>query len=321
MTPQPHHEIITVGETLGLIRPLTPGRLRHSSGATLGIGGAESNVAIGVTRLGHPAAWVGRVGADPWGELILDELRAEGVDVSRALIDPERTTGLMLKHRQLDGSTNVTYSRRDSAGSALRPEDIPADFIACGRILHLSGITPALSASAKAAIERAVEVAREAGLKVSVDLNYRKRLWGDRNAAPILTGLLARADIAFAGEEEASLLIDATGPEQACEGLAALGPKHVILKRGSRGAVALIEGELLNVEPSHLASPVDPVGAGDAFAAGYLVGVLEQLPAAVALALGARVGAFAVTGTGDWESVPYRTMVDGGLGLHEKVDR
>lgn len=321
MTAQPSPEVIAIGETLGLIRPVAPGRLRHSLRATLGIGGAESNVAIGVTRLGHPAAWVGRVGADPWGELILDELRAEGVDVSKALLDPEHPTGLMLKHRQPDGSTNVTYSRRASAGSALRPEDIPADFIARGRILHVSGITPAISASAAAAIERAVDVARHASLRVSVDLNYRRRLWGDRDPVPVLTRLLANADIAFAGEDEGSLLVGSCAPEQACEALAALGPKHVILKRGSQGAVALVGDELLNVEPTPITSLVDPVGAGDAFAAGYLVGVLERLPATAALSLAARVGAFAVTGPGDWESVPYRGMLDGGLVANEQVDR
>jgi len=321
VTTTPSTEVIAVGETLGLIRPLTVGRLRHSLRASLGIGGAESNVAIGVTRLGHCAAWVGRVGADPWGDLILDELRAEGVDVSKALIDPERATGLMLKHRQPDGSTQVTYSRRDSAGSALSPEDIPEDLVARSRVLHVTGITPALSLSAAAAVEHAVVVAREAGAIVSVDLNYRKRLWGHHEAIPVLRRLLANADIAFASEDEAALLVGPLALEETCEALAAIGPKHAILKRGSLGAVAVIGSELLSVDAIHIPSPVDPVGAGDAFAAGYLVGVLEDLSPVGALSLAARVGGLAVTGPGDWESVPYRRALDSAPGVQEAVDR
>lgn len=321
MTGSSAPEVVAIGETLGLIRPLGAGRLRHTLRASLGIGGAESNLAIAVSRLGHRAAWVGRVGADAWGDLILDELRAEGVDVSRARVDPERSTGLMLKHQQVNGATSVTYARRDSAGSALSPVDIPEDLIASGRVLHVSGITPALSPSAAAAVDHAIDLARATGGTVSVDLNYRKRLWNARDAIPALRKLAASADILFAGEDEAALLAGPLTLEQTCEALAAIGPKHVILKRGSLGAIALIRDEVVRVDAAPVAALVDPVGAGDAFDAGYLAAFLEDLNPAASLSLAARVGALAVSGPGDWESVPHRRMLEDTLTLHESVDR
>ena len=321
MTTSSSIEVVTVGETLGLIRPIAPGRLRHTLRASLGIGGAESNLAVGVTRLGHRAAWIGRVGADAWGDLILDELRAEGVDLSRARVDPERPTGLMLKHQQVNGITSVTYARRDSAGSALSPLDIPEDLIAPGRILHVTGITPALSSSAAAAVDYAIDLARVAAATVSVDLNYRKRLWGERDAVPVLRRLAVGADILFAGEDEAALLVGSLALEQTCEALAEIGPRHVILKRGSRGAAAFIDGELLRVDASPVAALADPVGAGDAFAAGYLAGFLEGLEPTASLSLAAHVGALAVSGPGDWESVPHRWMLGDTPGEQGHVDR
>jgi 2-dehydro-3-deoxygluconokinase len=227
----------------------------------------------------------------------------------------------MLKHQQANGATSVTYARRDSAGSALSPADIPEDLITAARVLHVTGITPALSASAAAAVDHAIAVARGAGATVSVDINYRKRLWAANEAIPVLRNLAAGADILFAGEDEAALLVGSMPLEEICEGLAATGPKHVVLKRGSLGAVALIGNELLRVDACPVTTLVDPVGAGDAFAAGYLAGFLEDLPPNASLALAARVGALAVSGHGDWESVPYRRMLEETLGLHESVDR
>jgi 2-dehydro-3-deoxygluconokinase len=303
-------DVITLGETLGLVRPLGSGRLRHCRGAELGVGGAESNLAIGVARLGRRAAWIGRVGDDPWGGLVLDELRAEGVDVSGARVDRERPTAVMLKHRDAGGATSVTYLRHGSAGSALCPDDVPIEAVSRARILHVTGITPALSPSAAAAVERAVSIAREAGRLVSFDLNHRARLWSAADAAPVLRELSAAADVVFAGEDEARLIVDAADAEEACRALAALGPAHVVVKRGGAGAVALVDGTLHRVPPARVAHVVDPVGAGDAFAAGYLVGVLEGHPAADALVLAARAGALAVTTPGDWESSPDRAALE-----------
>ena len=142
-------DVLSIGESLGLIVPERTGKLAHVRGANLGFGGAESNVAIGVARLGGAAGWAGRVGADGLGELIIREIRAEGVEV-HAAIDDTAATALMIKERPRPGSSRVTYYRSVQAGSRLAPADIPAGVVESARILHVTGISAGLGASTTA---------------------------------------------------------------------------------------------------------------------------------------------------------------------------
>lgn len=302
-----HGGLVTIGETMGLVRAVEYGPLRHARFLQLGMAGAESNVAIGVARLGQPATWVGHLGADDIGDLVESTLRGEGVGlvVKR---DPDRPTGLMLKSQRTSATTKVTYYRAGSAASALRPEDLPLDRIAAADILHVTGITPALSPSCSGAVDAAVDHARRSGTTVSFDVNHRTALWGDDAARPVLRRLAGQADIVFAGLDEGRLLVDGTVPASA-EGLARriaeLGPSEVVIKRGADGALALIGDRLLE-EPGRRVTAVDPVGAGDAFVAGYLAGVLDGATPEKRLHLANLTGAFAVTVNGDWEGAPTR---------------
>jgi 2-dehydro-3-deoxygluconokinase len=169
--------LVTLGETMALFSSDRVGPLRHAATMRVGIAGAESNVAIGVRRLGHPAAWIGRVGSDELGHLVLGRLRAERVDVDAAVVDQDAPTGLMVKEHRTADLTRVVYYRRDSAGSRLEPGDLDEARIRAARVLHLTGITPALSATARAAVHAAAETARGAGVPVSLDVNYRAALW------------------------------------------------------------------------------------------------------------------------------------------------
>lgn len=305
MTSTPQAELVTFGETMGLLAADELGPLRSGHRMILGIAGTESNVAVGVRRLGHSVAWTGRVGADPIGRLILRELRAEGIDISHAVIDPAAPTGFMLKVRRTTATSEVIYSRRDSAGSRLCVDDLDTELIAGARVLHITGITPALSATARAVVVASVGIARAHGVPVSLDVNHRSALSTENDATATLLELVPQCEFVFASENEAALIVGTHKPEAAAKALADLGPRHAIVKRGELGYVACIEGHLY----SDVALPVpvaDPVGAGDAFVAGYLASWLDGGSATESLRTANVTGAFVVAVAGDWEGLPTR---------------
>jgi 2-dehydro-3-deoxygluconokinase len=301
--------VVTIGETMALLTSPSGRHLRGGSRLPVGIGGAESNVAIGLARLDVPVTWISRVGDDAFGSLVVREIRAEGVQVS-ATVDPDARTGLMVKE-QLHGTPwRVRYYRDGSAASRLATADIEAasEAIAAARVLHLTGITAALSASAPAAVHRAVEIARAAGTLVSFDVNHRAALWSADEAAPVLAELCAAADLVFAGTAEAALVLgtaidDRSDDESLARGVGKLGPSTVVLKLGARGALALT-GDRTTVAPTEPVDVVDPVGAGDAFVAGYLSALVQDRPVAECLQRGNLVGGAVCRVPGDWEGLP-----------------
>ncbi len=299
-------DLVTFGETMALLSTARAGPLRHADSLRLGVAGAESNVAIGVRRLGRTAAWIGRVGDDELGRRIVRELRAEDVDVRGVTVDGAAPTGVMIKERRSSTTASVLYYRRGSAGSRLSAHDLDVGLLAGGRVLHCTGITPALSASAREATFAAVDAARAAGAMVSFDPNHRSTLWSHDEAVGVYRDLSARADVILAGQDEADLLLgERLDPEQAARRLAALGPRHAIVKLGRQGAVACVDEHVHRVD-APVVQAVDPVGAGDGFAAGYLTAILDGGTTAEALELAAAVGAWAVTVDGDWEGLPRR---------------
>jgi 2-dehydro-3-deoxygluconokinase len=309
-------DLLTLGETMGLVGADGIGTLEYARGFHFGIGGAESNVAIGVARLGGSVTWLGRIGPDAAGDLIERRLRAEGVHA--IAVRDQAFTGLMVKYRRTSGLLNVDYHRAGSAGSRLTPADVPVALLESARILHVTGITPALSDSARVTVFHAVEAARAAGVTVSVDVNYRSKLWSRFDAAPVLRDLVSRADLVFAGPDEAALVLG--GSDSLLDALAELGPAEVVIKDGARGCTALIEGErhaakALDVEV------VDSVGAGDAFVAGYLADRLAGAGPAERLATAVAVGGFAVTVPGDCEGLPSRVELAALLSATDDVAR
>jgi len=257
-----------------------------------------------------PTTWIGRVGDDDLGALVVRELRGQGVDV-RAAWDPDARTGLMVKEHRHGKATAVRYYRQHSAGSRLRPDDIDPQKLADAAIVHLTGITAALSDSARSALKHAVTLARGAGAIVSFDVNYRATLWSPDEAAPVLRELAGSADIVFAGPEEAALLLpggadtDAAGDpwvaaahlaQQVCR----LGPRTAVIKLGSLGALAMVDG-VATAHPIVPIDPVDPVGAGDAFVGAFLAELADNKSIETCLASGARMGALVCAVPGDWE--------------------
>ena len=300
--------VVTLGETMGLLRAESIGSLAHLGSLAIGVGGSESNVAIALRRLGVDAVWVGRVGDDGLGVRVARELRAEGVE-AHAIVDESAPTGLMLKQLPAAGRTAVRYYRGGSAGSRLGPADLPPDLIEGADLLHVTGITPLLSASCLAAVHAAIDCARERGATVSFDVNHRAALGAAESAAPVLRELADRADLLFGGEEELRL-VGGAGADAAelAESLAGDG-RTVIAKLGAAGAVAVAEGRTVAAE-GFAVPVVDTVGAGDAFVAGYLSAHLAGLPLEQRLRRGNACGALLCTAPGDWEASPTLRDID-----------
>jgi len=301
--------VVTLGEALGLV-VLEPGALEHVHRAEVRIGGAEANVAIGLSRLGVPAHWIGRVGADGLGRRIARELRAEGV-ATTLIVDPDAGTGLMLKERPGPGRTVVQYYRSASAGSRLAPGDLPPGLVEGASLLHVTGITPALGAAPGAAVRTAIERARSAGVPVSFDVNHRSTLWRDAaDAGRWYREIAERSDIVFAGLDEAAILLDRTprDAEDAAAAIAGFGTAEAILKLGDKGALAMAEGRTVR-QPAVPVEVADTVGAGDAFVAGYLAERLLGADLEHRMRTAAAAGAFACTSVGDWEALPSRAQL------------
>jgi 2-dehydro-3-deoxygluconokinase len=296
--------LITAGETMGLVAQAVAGSLRNGEQMSFGIGGSESNVAIGVRRLGVPATWAGRIGADPIGDLILRELRAEQVEVI-ATTDPA-PTGLMMRWRPTGVHSRVSYYRRQSAGAHLQIGDLPDAAVRRAAVLHVTGITLALGTGPAAAVAHAAAVARDAGTVVSFDLNYRSALWSREEASPALAAAVRESDVVFAGLDEAAIVVGTTDPLTAAEALEAMGPSQVVIKLGADGCLARLYGRTFEL-PAHPVAAVDTVGAGDAFVAGYLAELISGREPMQRLSTAVAAGAFAVTVPGDWEGLPRRS--------------
>ena len=313
-------DLLTFGESMVSLRSAGP----LSAGGSLGmhVAGAESNVAVGVARLGHSVTWAGVVGADPHGEYILRQLRAEGIGL-RHRIDAARNTGVMFLEQRTADVTRAFYYRAGSAGSTLDREDLDHALSAGARILHLTGITAALSPDARKAVEYAAERAAAEGMEVSLDVNYRSKLWSREDARAVLTPLARYASIVIASDDELGLVAAAapvgaalTGPGDADAGADAAetamaaelldrGVREVVVKRGAAGAGVHTADGRWEAAAVPVTS-IDTVGAGDAFTAGYLSALLDGADVAGRLQRGALAGAFAVSTAGDWEGLPGR---------------
>jgi 2-dehydro-3-deoxygluconokinase len=303
--------VVTLGECMVLFLAEQAGPLREAVTFRKHIGGAEANVAVGVCRLGHSAGWISRVGDDELGRAIVFRLQGEGVDASRVSTDLVAPTGVMIRERREVGPIQVAYYRRGSAASQMSPNDLDEAYIRQASALHLTGITPALSESCRATVFAAAEIARAAGVPVVLDPNLRLKLWTAEEARATLRDLARLADVVLPGSDEAELLSGEAEPEAAARALLGLGPRLVVVKVGGSGCVAVTHSEVTLAAGVPLARVVDPVGAGDAFAAGFHVGQLREMDLARTLWLANRCGALAMTVPGDIEGFPrWEEVVD-----------
>ncbi|MBL1099088.1 sugar kinase [Streptomyces coffeae] len=327
-------DIVCLGESLVTFVPSRPGRLADVPSFARGIGGAESNVACGLARRGHSARWISRVGTDGFGDHLLTEIAAAGVDVSRVQRDPRRPTGVYFRtagERAVDPArvvgqdpvtgegqgaeppAEVLYYRAGSAAAAMSPSLMPREQLWSGRILHLTGITAALSDGCLALMRELTTPAPGRPL-VSFDVNYRMALWQDkdRHGPSVLLALARGCDLVFVGEDEAGAAWGVRGADAIRAALPE--PAVLVVKRGAAGATAYVRGpggaDTVTAEPAPRVEVVAPVGAGDAFAAGFLSGTLRGLPVAERLRHGHLMAAAALTVPGDLAAPPSRERAD-----------
>jgi 2-dehydro-3-deoxygluconokinase len=294
-------DVLTFGEAMVSIRTKAP--LRLGGEARLSVAGSESNVAIGLARLGHRPAWLGALGNDEPGRLVQRTLRAEGVDTTCLRFSDESFTGFIAFDQPAHDITRVSYHRRGSAGSTLTAEECLAAIASeSPLLLHVTGITPALSATSRATTLAAVRAAAAGGVQVSLDVNYRGRLWSRAEAARCLRELLPFVRTVFASEDELDILTVAADPVQA---LLATGIREVVVTAGSKGAWSHSDQGSIH-RPALPVTVVDSIGAGDAFVSGYLSATLDNLSLEARLERATTCGAFCVGAYGDWESLPTR---------------
>jgi len=284
--------------------------LRTARRFSRSIAGAESNLAIGLCRLGCLAGWFGRVGDDPLGLGVLDTLRGEGVDVSRAAVDGDANTGVLVRDTHGERRIDVVYARHGSAGSRLSVADIDQAYLASARVLHVTGITPALSRTAREATAEAVRLAADAGVAVCFDPNLRRRLWPDMDVARrMLLPLLESAQIVLAGHAEAMALTGQATPGKAGRWLADHGAMTVAVKLGADGALGIRDGQSYHGQALAV-HPVDPIGAGDAFDAAFLAAWLRGADLADCVDDGNLAAGLSIQVSGDIEGLPYRREMD-----------
>ncbi|WP_302139708.1 sugar kinase [Halomonas alkalicola] len=307
-----HPEILTFGEAMTMFAAEAPGALAEVAHFQRRLAGADTNVAIGLTRLGFRVGWLSRVGADSFGTYIRQTLEAEGLDCRHLQIDPAHPTGLLFKERALGGADpRVEYFRRGSAASHLAPADAAdVDFSAL-RHVHATGIPPALSASVRELSRHMLEQARAAGASISFDPNLRPSLWpSEAEMRDTLNALAAKSDWVLPGLAEGRLLTGRITPEAVADFYLEHGAKAVIIKLGPEGSYyrGTLGGreESFTVPGMPVAEVVDTVGAGDGFAVGVVSALLDGRSPREALRRGNLVGSLAVQVVGDMESLPSR---------------
>lgn len=296
-------DLFTFGEALALFLAADTDSVASARKFDLQVVGAEANVAVAVSRLGLSAIFQTRVGLDELGDVIMGELSKEKVDVSR-IRRVDNYTGAIVRNRGTSQPVDVTYLRTTSAASTITPGDIAAADIEGSRWLHVTGITAAISQSARDTVAEALNIGRAAGKMKSFDLNIRRKLWNEARAGEVLFELVQDVDILFGGADEYQVVWGSNDPKTNLHNAVNRGIKTAIMTAGPALIRVLSEGEYFEVSPP-LVKAIDPVGSGDAFVGGTIAGLLAGLDLRRAVVQGSECGASVATQIGDWIGLPY----------------
>lgn len=305
-------DVVTIGETMALFTPNEAGMLRHAKSFSLKFGGAESNVAIGLSRLGYQSRWISRLGEDEFGDAMKTFVCGEGVDVSYVTRDKMAPTGVFFKEFRRFNDTRVYYYRKDSAASKMSPEMLNVAAISDATFLHITGITPALSKSCRETLEKAISIAKRNGTKIVFDPNLRLKIWQDEEEARnFIKKYASESNIVLPGVDEAEFLFGVSTPEEYVKLFHSLGCDTVLMKLGKEGSIISSKSvPITRVKGFHVERIIDPIGAGDAFAAGVLSGLIDGLPLKEAALRGNAMGAIVTMVNGDSEGLPNRRDLD-----------
>ena len=306
-------DVITFGEAMMLLVADRPGPLEQAQAFYKRTAGAETNVAIGLARLGLKVGWASRLGTDSMGRYLLAAMAGEGIDCSHVVCDGAQKTGFQFKGKVLDGSDPpVEYHRKDSAASHMGVADIDEAWLLSARHLHATGVFAAISASTLPAARKTMDLMRAAGRTVSFDPNLRPTLWATPGMMrESINELARRADWVLPGLEEGMFLTGASTPQGVAHFYRERGAKLVVVKLGAQGAWFDSDSAGSgHVAGFAVAEVVDTVGAGDGFAVGVISALLDGLSVPDAVKRGSWIGARAVQVLGDSEGLPTRVELN-----------
>lgn len=298
--------VFTFGETMVSFSTENNQSIIQHDEVFASVAGAESNVSIALARLGNKVKWFSRVGQDPFGRKILYELNAHGIDTSDVIIDTEHSTGMMFKQKKELLDTEVTYYREKSAASRMSVEDICVDWVKEAKLIHITGITPSLSKSCSELVFKVIDLAKEYGALISFDPNIRLKLWGIDQAREVLIPIAKQCDIFLPGKNEMKLLSKLEKRQDIERCLSDWGIPLTIMKDGENGAWIFENGTSVFVPSFEVKHVVDEIGAGDAFAAGFLHGYLQKESHEDSVRMGHACAAFVVSSKGDTDGLPTK---------------
>jgi 2-dehydro-3-deoxygluconokinase len=304
--------VLTVGETMVLFDGVDSS-FAVGEPFQIRVAGTESNFGIGLRRLEVGVTWISRLGSDRFGDFVFDTLAGEGLDLGYVVRDRDAPTGIFFKWHE--GRENrVVYRRKGSAASGLRPEDVPAAAFEGVRLVHLTGITMALSEPARSTVLEVAAEAKRRALIVTFDPNYRPALWESaREAQARQREILPFVDWYLCGEGEGCLIHDTGSPAGVRDAIREAGAGEAAIRVGARGAIVWADGAAVEVPPATVEDVVDEIGAGDGFAAGFVYGLLHGWSPASCARAGNLIAASALRGTGDWETFPRLADLGGSL--------
>jgi 2-dehydro-3-deoxygluconokinase len=299
-------DVVTFGEAMAMFVANKPGELQQIEQFSRKLAGAETNVAIGLTRLGFRVGWMSKLGRDPFGEYIMRTLNEEGVDIQSVHLEDHYSTGFQLKASTDDGSDpQVHYFRRFSAASTISMDSFDSSYYLRARHLHLTGIAPALSATCYQLAEHLLAQARDNGMTITFDPNLRPSLWDSETTMKNSINQLAiQSDWVLPGIQEGTLLTGFKEPADIAAYYLERGVTGVCVKLGAEGAYVRTHDEAFTVPGFKVLRVVDTVGAGDAFASGFISGLISDLSVKEAVSRANAMGAIAITSVGDSEGLP-----------------
>ncbi|WP_347460441.1 sugar kinase [Clostridium sp. DMHC 10] len=279
------------------------------------LAGAEVNVCVGVSRLGHSVEYITKLGEDPFGMFIKESLSKENIGTKYISSTDKFFTGFQLKSKVSDGDPKIFYFRRNSAAANFNIDDLKSLDLSDVRHIHLTGIFPALSESSRNASYKLVELAKENNIRITFDPNLRMQLWSSKEEMiKTINDIAFKSDIVMPGISEGLILTGSDKPEEIADFYLNKGAKIVIVKLGTKGAFVKSKEETHTVPGFKVEKVVDTVGAGDGFAVGVIGGILEGLSIKDAVRRGNAIGAMAVMSPGDNDGYPTREKLEKFLG-------
>ncbi|WP_342433259.1 sugar kinase [Neobacillus sp. FSL H8-0543] len=314
-------EILTIGDAMVTMNPASKGPMRFVETFNRKVGGAELNFAIGCARLGLKTGWISRLGNDEFGRHIQNFVRGEGIDISEVKLIDGYQTSVNFKEIMEDGSGRTFYYRANSPTSTLTPHDLDEDLFKKVKLLHVTGVFPAVSEQNFEIIMKAVELAKKQNVLISFDPNIRLKLWSKEQAKMKLAQLLPYVDIILTGEDEAEILLGVKEPKLIIEACMKYGISHIAIKRGEKGSIGYHNGRYIEAPAIHSRKVVDTVGAGDGFDAGFVYGVINNWPLEKMLEFANTIGSMVVSVSGDNEGLPYIEDVLIQMGEREFIER